>query len=149
MAEAKHFIEQYFDRFPKVAAFLEKCKDDARKHGFVSTLLGRRRYIPEASSANRVLREAGERMATNLPIQGSAADLIKKAMLDVEALLLKRKARSRMLLQVHDELVFEMAKEEASWLPGEVSRLMENAMKLKAPLEVGLGQGKSWYDAKS
>jgi DNA polymerase-1 len=149
MSEAKNFIEQYFDRFPSVAAFLEKCKEDTRRQGYITTLLGRRRYIPEINSANRVLRESGERTATNLPIQGSAADLIKKAMLDVEQLLQKRKARSRMLLQVHDELVFEMAGEDASWLPGEVSRLMENAMKLKAPLKVGLGQGKSWYDAKS
>ena len=148
MSEAKDFIEQYFARFPKVAAFLESCKEDTRKRGYGVTLLGRRRYIPEINSANRVLRESGERTATNLPIQGSAADLIKKAMLDVENMLLRKKARSRMLLQVHDELVFEMAKEEASWLPKEVSRLMENAMKLKAPLKVGLGQGKNWYDAK-
>jgi len=148
MSEAKQFIAQYFDRFPTVAAFLEQCKETARKQGYVTTLMGRRRYIPEVNSQNRVLREAGERIATNLPIQGSAADLIKKAMLEVEALLLKKKARSRMLLQVHDELVFEMAKEE-TWLPAEVSRIMENAMKLKAPLKVGLGQGKSWYDAKS
>jgi DNA polymerase-1 len=148
MAEAKDFIEQYFARFPKVAEFLEDCKTSTRKLGYGTTLLGRRRYIPEINSANRNLRESGERTATNLPIQGSAADLIKKAMLDVEALLIKKKARSRMLLQVHDELVFEMAKEEASWLPESVAGLMENAMKLKAPLKVGLGQGKSWYDAK-
>ena len=148
MSEAKSFIEQYFSSFPKVAAFLEECKEGTRKNGYATTLMGRRRYIPEINSANRVLRESGERTAMNLPIQGSAADLIKKAMLDVEALLIRKKARSRMLLQVHDELVFEMAKEEAAWLPKEVSRLMENAMKLKAPLEVGLGQGKSWYDAK-
>jgi DNA polymerase-1 len=148
MSEAKDFIARYFERFPKVAELLESFKEETRKKGYITTLTGRRRYIPEINSANRVLRESGDRTAVNLPIQGSAADLIKKAMLDVAAMLEKKKARSRMLLQVHDELVFEMAKEEASWLPKEVSRLMENAMKLKCPLEVGLGQGRSWYEAK-
>ncbi|MES2200826.1 MAG: DNA polymerase I [candidate division FCPU426 bacterium] len=149
MGEAKDFIAQYFAGFPKVAAFLEQCKEDTRKLGYGSTLMGRRRYIPEINSANRVLRESGERTAMNLPIQGSAADLIKKAMLDVDQMLQKKKARSRMLLQVHDELVFEMAAEEKSWLPGQVVHLMENAMKLKAPLKVECGQGKTWFEAKA
>jgi len=149
MSEAKDFIARYFERFPKVGALLEEFKEQTRKQGYITTLTGRRRYIPEINSANRVLRESGDRTAVNLPIQGSAADLIKKAMLDVAAMLEKKKARSKMLLQVHDELVFEMAKEEASWLPKEVAKLMENAMKLKCPLEVGLGQGRSWYEAKA
>jgi DNA polymerase-1 len=145
--EARAFIEAYFAGFPKVRAFLESCKQQARDQGFVSTLLGRRRSIPEIHSANKNLREFAERTAVNTPIQGSAADLIKKAMLLVDALLQKKKARSRLILQVHDELVFEMAKEEASWLPGEVQKLMEGSMKLQVPLKVSLGKGRNWFEA--
>jgi DNA polymerase-1 len=146
-SEARDFIDAYFAQFPKVSAFLESCKRQAREEGFVGTLMGRRRPIPEIHSANRNLREFAERTAINTPIQGSAADLIKKAMLEVDAMLAKRKARTRIILQVHDELVFDLAKEEAGWLPAEVQKLMEGTMKLEVPLKVGLGQGKNWYEA--
>lgn len=146
--EAKVFLEDYFSQFPTVRAFLEQCKQEARLKGYAVTLLGRRRPIPEIRSANRVMREHGERVATNLPIQGTAADLIKKAMLDVDALLKKRKARTRLLMQVHDELVFELAKEEAESLPQEIQKTMEAAMRLDVPLVVETGFGGSWADAK-
>ena len=146
--EAKAFLEEYFGQFPTVRAFLEGCKEQTRRDGYASTLLKRRRPIPEINSANRVVREQGERIATNLPIQGTAADLIKKAMLDVDQLLKRKKARTRLLLQVHDELVFELAKEEAVSLPPLIKKAMEGAMKLDVPLAVELGQGRSWGDAK-
>jgi DNA polymerase-1 len=146
--EGKSFLDDYFGQFPKVRAFLEECKEETRKHGYATTLLKRRRPIPEINSANRVLREQGERISTNMPIQGTAADMIKKAMLDVDALLKKKKARTRMLLQVHDELVFELAKEEADSLPPLIQKAMEQAMKLDVPIQVEMGQGRSWFDAK-
>ncbi|MGH7441699.1 MAG: DNA polymerase, partial [bacterium] len=146
--EARAFLEDYFGQFPTVRAFLETCKRDAREKGYAVTLMGRRRPIPEILSANRVVREHGERIATNLPIQGTAADLIKKAMLDVGLLLKRRKSRSRMLMQVHDELVFDLAKEEADSLPGEIKVAMENAMALSVPLVVEAGMGRNWADAK-
>lgn len=146
--EGKSFLDDYFGQFPKVRAYLEECKEQTRKQGYASTLLKRRRLIPEINSANRVLREQGERVATNLPIQGSAADMIKKAMLDVQALLDKTKARTKMLLQVHDELVFELAVEESLTLPAQIKKTMENAMKLDVPVVVELGMGPSWYEAK-
>jgi DNA polymerase-1 len=146
--EAKAFLEEYFGQFPTVRAFLERCKQQTRELGYASTLMQRRRPIPEINSANRVLREQGERIATNLPIQGTAADLIKVAMLEVDRLLKRKKARTRLLLQVHDELVFELAKEEADLLPPLIQKAMEGAMKLDVPLAVEMGQGRSWGDAK-
>jgi DNA polymerase-1 len=149
LREGKAFLDDYFGQFPTVRDFLERCKQDARDHGFASTLLKRRRPIPEINSANRVMREQGERVATNLPIQGTAADLMKLAMLAVDALLKKKKARTRILMQVHDELVFELAKEEADSLPPLIQKAMEQAMKLDVPVQVEMGQGRSWADAKS
>jgi DNA polymerase-1 len=147
--EGRSFLEDYFGQFPKVRSFLEACKAETRAKGYATTLLKRRRPIPEINSANRVLREQGERIATNMPIQGTAADLIKKAMLEVDALLRKRKARTRLLLQVHDELVFELAKEEAEDLPPLIRKAMEQALPLNVPVQVEMGQGRSWYDAKA
>jgi DNA polymerase-1 len=149
LKEGKSFLDDYFGQFPTVRDFLERCKQDARDHGFASTLLKRRRPIPEINSANRVMREQGERVATNLPIQGTAADLMKLAMLAVDALLKKKKARTRILMQVHDELVFELAKEEADSLPPLIQKAMEQAMKLDVPVQVEMGQGRSWADAKA
>lgn len=146
--EAKAFLDDYFAQFPTVREYLERCKEETRDKGYASTLLQRRRMIPEINSANRVLREQGERIATNLPIQGSAADMIKLAMLAVATLLKKKKARTRMMLQVHDELVFELAKEEAESLPPLIQKAMEGAMKLDVPIQVAMGMGRSWADAK-
>jgi DNA polymerase-1 len=148
VAKAKAFIEGYFAQFPMVRACLDGFILQARTQGYVSTLLGRRRYLPEVASANRTSRESAERMAVNAPIQGTAADLIKLAMLRVDELLRKRKARSCLLLQVHDELVLDLAKEEAEELPGLVADSMRKAWELKVPLEVSVGQGKTWFAAK-
>jgi DNA polymerase-1 len=146
--EAKAFLDDYFGQFPKVRQFLEDCKERCRADGYAETLMKRRRPIPEINSQNRVLREAGERVSTNMPIQGTAADMIKLAMLRVDELLKKKKARTRMLLQVHDELVFELAKEEADTLPKLIQKAMEGALPLDVPIEVGMGTGKSWAEAK-
>jgi DNA polymerase-1 len=148
VAKAKAFIEGYFAQFPKVRACLDGFIQQARAQGFVSTLLGRRRYLPEVASANRTSRESAERMAVNAPIQGTAADLIKLAMLRVDALLRQRQARSCLLLQVHDELVLDLAKEEAEELPGLIAESMRRVWELKVPLEVSIGKGKTWHDAK-
>jgi len=146
--EAKAFLEGYFAQFPTVRSFLDSCKQETREKGYASTLMGRRRPIPEINSANRVMREQGERIATNLPIQGTAADLIKKAMLDVDKVLKKTGARTQVIMQVHDELVFELAKEEAAHLPPLIKKTMENAMQLDVPLVVDIGFGRTWDDAK-
>jgi len=149
VGKAKAFIEGYFAQFPKVRACLDGFILQARTQGYVSTLLGRRRYLPEVASANRTSRESAERMAVNAPIQGTAADLIKLAMLRVDELLRKRGARSSLLLQVHDELVLDLAKEEAEEMPGMIADSMRQVWRLKVPLEVSVGKGKTWHEAKS
>jgi DNA polymerase-1 len=145
--EAKALMDEYFERFGGVRDYLRGVVDQARKDGWTATLLGRRRYLPDLTSDNRQLREAAERMALNAPIQGSAADLVKVAMLRVQQRLDEASLRSRMLLQVHDELVLEVA-------PGELERVQEvvvgemaGAAQLLVPLEVSVGLGRSWFDA--
>ncbi|MBL0938865.1 MAG: DNA polymerase I [Gemmatimonadaceae bacterium] len=148
-AEAKAFIETYFERFAGVKAFLEQCVVDAREKGYVETLFKRRRYIPELKERNFNIRAFGERVAANAPIQGSAADLIKIAMIRVHKALAAEQLKSRMLLQVHDELVFELPENEESALRSLVKREMEGAAVLEVPLLVEMGVGKDWVAAKS
>jgi len=145
---AKEFITAYFAQFPRVRACLDAFVEQARTQGYVCTLLGRRRYLPEVMSANRNLRESGERMALNAPIQGTAADLIKKAMLAVEAELQRQRARTCLLLQVHDELVFDLAHEEAKGISKAIQGIMEGVWPLAVPLKVSMGQGINWYETK-
>jgi DNA polymerase-1 len=145
--EASEFIEQYFERFHGVRAYLEQMKDQARDRGFVETLSGRRRYIPEIRSKNPGMRGFGERTATNSPIQGTAADLIKLAMIRLQRCLAPLDAR--MLLQVHDELLLEVAEHELDETCRVVRQEMEGAMTLDVPLKVDLGIGASWYDCKA
>jgi len=147
-AEAKTFIETYFTRFAGVRAFLDSTVATARERGFVETILGRRRYIPELADRNFNIRAFGERTAQNSPIQGSAADLIKVAMIRVYDEMKKRHMQSKMLLQVHDELVFEAPPEELSSLRTLVEREMTTAVALKVPLVVDFGEGDNWLDAK-
>ncbi len=149
LREARAFLEGYFAGFPKVRDFLEGCKEEARSKGYARTLLGRRRPIPEILSRNRVAREHAERVATNLPIQGTAADLIKRAMLAVDALLRRSGSRSRLIMQVHDELVLEVERGEAKELAPKVRAAMEGALRLDVPLVVEVGMGGNWADAKS
>jgi DNA polymerase-1 len=148
LEEAKAFIKQYFERFAGVRAWLDKTVEEARQKGFVETLFGRRRYIPELRDRNFSIRAFGERTATNAPLQGSAADLIKIAMIRIQASLKQAKLRSKMLLQVHDELVFEIPEAERSDAGALVKREMEGVASLRVPLVVSVGAGKNWIDAK-
>jgi DNA polymerase-1 len=147
VSEAKGLMVEYFERFGHVRDYLHDVVDVARRTGFTETILGRRRYLPDLTSSNRQRREMAERMALNAPIQGSAADIIKVAMLDVEAALAREGMASRMLLQVHDELVFEVAAGEAEALEVLVRDRMGHAVDLAVPLEVSVGAGRSWHDA--
>ncbi len=146
--QAQEFIDQYFDRFSGVRAFLDAQVDQAKEKGFVETLMGRRRYVPELKSRNWNIRQFGERIAQNTPIQGTAADLIKKAMLDVASELDAFGGDTRMLLQVHDELLFEVPLDELDAVRRIVVDRMEGALELAVPLVAESGVGTSWYDAK-
>jgi len=146
--EAKEFITQYFTRFSGVRAYLDATVEFARREGFVETILGRRRYIPEIKDRNFNTRAYGERNAQNSPLQGSAADLIKLAMIRIHALLGERGLESRMLLQVHDELVFEVPPAELPLMRGLVKEQMESVFPLRVPLVADVGEGLTWLDAK-
>jgi DNA polymerase-1 len=148
-ADAKEFIETYFKRFAGVRAFLDASVEGARERGYVETILGRRRYIPEIKDRNFNIRAFGERLAQNSPIQGSAADLIKVAMIHVHRDLASAGLKAKMLLQVHDELVFECPPAEVDRLSELVTRAMTSAVPLKVPLVVDLGVGENWLEAKS
>ena len=142
--EAKVQMEQYFDRFGGVRDYLRDVVDQARKDGYTSTVFGRRRYLPELDSSNRNVREAAERAALNAPIQGSAADIIKVAMIEVDKALKEAGLKSRMLLQVHDELLIEVAKGERDQVEKLVRDKMGDAYPLDVALEVSVGYGRSW-----
>lgn len=148
-AEAKQFIERYFERFTGVRQYLDSSVEHARKHGYVQTIFGRRRYVPEVRERNFNIRAFGERVAANSPIQGSAADLIKIAMVRVAAALRDQGLESTMLLQVHDELVFEAPERDVDQLTELVRAEMEGAATLAVPLIVDVGAGKNWLDTKS
>lgn len=145
--EAGAFIEVYFRRYPKVKEYLESCIKKAKELGYSTTLLGRRRYIPEIASTNRQKREFAERVAINTPIQGSSADLIKVVMIEISKELKGKKTKTKMILQVHDELVFEAFKEELDWVKEMVKDKMENTVKLKVPVKVDLKVGENWLEA--
>jgi DNA polymerase-1 len=148
LEEAKAFIKHYFERFAGVRAWLDRTVDEARQRGFVETLFGRRRYIPELRDRNFSIRSFGERTATNSPLQGSAADLIKIAMIRIHAALKQAQLGAKMLLQVHDELVLEVPEAERSVAGALVKREMEGVADLAVPLVVSVGAGKNWIDAK-
>jgi DNA polymerase-1 len=142
--EAQAFIDSYFDRYPKVRELLDTIIRDTRKTGKVRTLFGRQRYVPEIGSRNRNTRAGAERIAVNTPIQGTAADLIKKAMLDLSRALDEEALRSRMLLQVHDELVLEVPDAEVDRASELVRATMEGVYPMEVPLKVDLAVGQSW-----
>ena len=145
--QAQEFLDRFFARHPKVKAWLERTIEQGRDRGFVATLLGRRRYIPELQSGNPNLRGFAERMATNAPIQGTAADLIKIAMVRMARALADGGFRTRMLLQVHDELLFESPEDEVARLEGVAREVMESAMALDVPLKVDIKTGADWAQA--
>ena len=142
--DAQALMHQYFQRFGGIQDYLKTVVDEARTKGYTETILGRRRYLPDLSSDNRQRREVAERMALNAPIQGSAADIIKVAMLNVSRLMKERDLKSRLLLQVHDELIFEIAGAEEEELSTLVRQEMESAVTLSLPLSVNIGVGASW-----
>ena len=145
--EARNLMKDYFDRFGAVRDYLRGVVDQARVDGYTATIEGRRRYLPDLTSTDRQLRENAERIALNSPIQGSAADIIKRAMLGVHSELAAQGLKSRMLLQVHDELVLEVANGEREAVEKLVTEQMAAAAELSVPLEVQIGVGTSWYDA--
>ena len=146
--EAKAFIAAYFERFSGVRRYLDEQVESAREHGYVETLLGRRRFIPELQSRNWNIRQFGERVAQNTPIQGTAADLIKKAMIDVDRAIESSSWDARLLLTVHDELLLEVPEDREEEVRPAVVELMEQAIELTVPIAVDWGVGNSWYGAK-
>ena len=147
-AEAQMFIDRYYEKYPKVHEFLEKIVASAQKKGFSETLFGRKRQVPELKQKEKYAQQAGRRIALNTPIQGTAADLMKKAMIDIWRELKKRKLKSKMILQVHDELVFEIPDEEKDEIEPLVKKKMEDVFSLKVPLKVHLEWGVNWAEAK-
>jgi DNA polymerase-1 len=140
-------MDEYFETFGGIRDYLGGVVDEARRTGFTETIMGRRRYLPDLTSDNRMRREMAERMALNAPIQGSAADLIKVAMLHTQQAIDGQGLQSRMLLQVHDELVFEVAPGERDALETVVRERMGGAADLAVPLDVSVGTGASWHEA--
>jgi len=145
--EARHYIDNYFARYPQVREFIARTIEDAKTKGYVTTLLGRRRFIPELSSSATAVRNFGERTAVNTPIQGTAADLIKLAMINIQARLKREQLRSKMILQVHDELVFEIPDSEREAMKTLAREEMEEVLILSVPIKVDMGVGKNWDEA--
>ncbi len=146
--EAKAYIDSYFEKFSKVREYMDNTVEKSKETGYVTTLFGRRRYIPELKSSNHMVRAFGERAAMNTPIQGSAADIIKIAMVNTVSELKKLNLKSKLILQVHDELIIQAPKDEADAVKELLTRCMENAVTLTVPLIAEAKSGKTWYDAK-
>ena len=144
---AKSYIDSYYDRYQGVARYKEEMVKSAREKGFVTTLFNRRRYLSEINSDKQRIRAEAERMAVNTPIQGTAADLIKKAMINIHGRLKQEGFQSKMLLQVHDELVFEVPEDEIETVSQMVKQEMEGVYKLDVPLKVDVSSGKNWDEA--
>lgn len=146
--EAKEFINKYFETYPGVKEYMDKEIEEAKKNRYVKTIMNRKRIIEELHSSNHVVRSMGERMALNTPIQGSSADILKMAMIKIDKYFEDNNIKSTMLLQVHDELIFNVIKEEEEEVRKIVSNIMENIIKLDVPLKVSIEEGNNWYEAK-
>jgi DNA polymerase I len=146
---AQEFINAYFAGFPKVRGFIDRTLEDARRTGVVKTMFGRRRPVPEITSKNGQIRSGAERAAVNMPIQGTAADILKRAMIDVHAALAESRSQARMILTVHDELLFESPADQTDEVAALVRDKMEHAVALSVPLDVDIGVGENWKEAKS
>jgi DNA polymerase-1 len=146
-AESAALIEAYYITYPKLKSYIQEQIESARENGFVQTILGRRRYLKDINSANAIVRGAAERNAVNAPIQGSAADIIKIAMINIHKRLIAENWKSKMLLQVHDELVFDVHNSELEKIQPMIKQEMEQAVVLSVPLEVEIGIGKDWLEA--
>ncbi|MFT7429118.1 MAG: DNA polymerase-1 [Nonlabens sp.] len=145
--EAKELIDTYYASYPKLRAYMDDQVNFARENGYVETVLGRRRYLKDINSSNAVVRGAAERNAVNAPIQGSAADIIKLAMINIYKKLEEMNCKSKMLLQVHDELVFDIHNDELEDMKKLIQEEMQNAYKMSVPLDVEVGTGKNWLEA--
>jgi len=146
--EAKEYIDKYFDTYPQVKVFLDQLVADAKEKGYVTTMFGRRRPVPELQSGNFMQRNFGERVAMNAPIQGTAADIMKVAMIRVHDRLHEENLKSRLLLQVHDELLVEAYEEEVEAVKTILAEEMKAAAKLSIKLEIDMSTGTNWYEAK-
>ena len=144
--EAAFFIKRYFERYPEVTNYLEDCKALVRKRGYSETLTGRVPPIPEIHNKNPSIRAAAERLAVNTPLQGTAADLIKMAMIQIDREIREKKLMGKMTLQIHDELIFEIPENELDSFKEIVKKNMENVLKLSVPLEVHIAVGKNWAE---
>jgi DNA polymerase-1 len=147
-AESQAFIASYWERLPKVKAFFDKLIEDGARDGYVSTIRGRRRYLPELSSSNGARRQGAQRMAMNMPIQGTQADIVKQAMLNLEGLLAQHSLPATMILQVHDELVLEVSESRLPETAALVKVTMETAFQLNVPTIVELRSGQNWEDMR-
>ena len=146
--EAKKFIETYFETYPGIKDYMNREIEKAHENGYVTTIMNRKRVIEELNSSNYMQRSMGERMALNTPVQGSSADILKKAMIEIDKEFTKENIESTMLLQVHDELIFNVKKNELEKVKKIVKKIMENTIKLSVPLKVDIEVGSNWYDAK-
>ena len=147
-SEAKEYIEQYLNKYKGIKAFMEETPKKVKEIGYVETLFKRRRYVPEVNSNNYMVRQFGNRVAMNMPIQGTAADIIKIAMINVDKELKKQNLKSKLILQVHDELLIETYEEEKEVVRNILKNCMENVINLSVPLKVDINEGKNWYEAK-
>ena len=145
--EARQYIDDYFDNYPGVLKYMEKTKETAKSHGFVATILGRRLYLPQINAKNKMQPQHALRTAINAPMQGSSADIIKQAMLDIQAWIDRENNGVKMIMQVHDELVFEMETNKAKEYGEDIRSMMSDATKLSVPLVVDVGIGDSWQEA--
>ena len=148
-AQAKQITEAYFARFPGVRGYIDRCLVEGRERGYVETLLGRRRYMPDLASKNYMLRAAAEREATNAPLQGSAADLMKLAMVRIDRRLAEYGDDVVMILQIHDELIFEVERARLPAIAAAIKHEMEHALELSVPIEATLKSGANWYEVES
>ena len=148
VAQAKKYIKDYLDNYPKVNKFMESTVENAIRDGYVSTMFGRKRRIPELSSSNKMMQAAGKRIAMNTPVQGTAADLIKIAMINVYRRLKEENLNAQLILQVHDELIVESSQEDSKRAAEILGEEMRSVWEMKVPLSVDVNEGASWYDAK-
>ena len=146
--QAKQYIEQYLDKYEGIKKFMDTIVEEAKEKGYVETLYNRKRYIPELKSNNYMVRQFGSRVAMNTPIQGTAADIMKIAMINVYKELKEKNLKSKLILQVHDELLVETYEEETEKVKEILKTCMENATKLLVPLKADISEGKTWYEAK-
>jgi DNA polymerase I len=145
--EAAEIIDTYFNEYPGVKQYMNESIEFARKHGYVETMMGRRRYLRDINSGNATVRGFAERNAINAPIQGSSADMIKIAMIKIHNALVSQKLKTKMILQVHDELVFDVHKTELAEVKAIVEENMKNAIQMQVPIEIDMNTGSNWLEA--